>query len=98
IYASSFGAARPVLARPEGDLMADLEAMTARCLDEDDYDLGAEVLLSWPFLRADWTPTETFALQVLAEVTDSFGILPSMTLQSDACAELDPAEQGAYYF
>lgn len=98
IYASNFGADRPVLARPEADLTADLEAMTARCLDEDDYDLGAEVLFSWPFLRADWTPTATFALQVLAEVTDTFGILPSMTLQSDACAELDPAEQGAYYF
>lgn len=98
IYASNFGADRPVLARPEADLMADLEAMTARCLDEDDFDLGAEVLLSWPFLGAAWSPTATFALQVLAEVTDSFGILPSMTLQSDACADLDPAEQSAYYF
>ncbi|GAB3190387.1 DUF6895 family protein [Nesterenkonia suensis] len=98
IYASGFGAHRPALVRAEPELLADIDAMTARCLDEDDFDLGAEVLLTWPLIRGTWSPTATFSLRVLDHVTEAFGILPSMTLRSSTCAELDPAAQARYYF
>src|SRR6185436_14895947 len=45
-------------------------------LDEDDLDLLAEVLMSPAILRLDWTPTLSFAWNVLERVWQEFGFVP----------------------
>lgn len=98
IYAAAFGRRLPQLSRPLADLLDDTDSMVARCLDEDDYDLGAEVLLTWPYTRMPWSPTAHFGIRTLIGVEDACGILPSMTLRADRFDELDPGERERYYF
>lgn len=97
-YATGFGSRSPLLARDEGELLADVDGITARCLDDDDFDIAAEVLMTWPLMRARWSPTAIAALQVLDEVTDAYGFLPSITLDSGTFERLAPADQAAYYY
>lgn len=98
IYAASFGRRPPRLTRPLSNLLDDAGSMVARCLDEDDYDLGAELLLTWPYTRTPWSPTAHFGMLTLLDVEDACGILPSMTLRADRFSELPPVERERYYF
>jgi hypothetical protein len=77
MYVTDLGSRRPRLPRTRAGLAGDAETFIAWCLDEQDYDLGAEVLLSWPLLRLKWSATATFAFAVLANVEDRAGFLPS---------------------
>lgn len=97
-YATGFGTRAPLWARDESSLLADIDGITARCLDEDDFDIAAEVLMTWPMLRADWSSTALAALRVLDAVTDAYGILPSITLHSSAFEQLAPSEQAGYFY
>lgn len=92
MYATDFGR------RPEGvpaewvpRLVGQARSALAGALDEDDYDLAGELLLTWPFLRAPGAEVESVALRVLLEVAETVGTLPSLTLGLDAPAGLDPA-------
>ncbi len=65
------------LPRPRATILAETEATLAWCLDEQDYDVGGEVLLSWPLTGRAWSATATFGYRILTNVEDQAGFLPS---------------------
>ena len=58
------------------NLLGIAEAIAVKALDEDDLDLLAEVLMAPPILRLEWTPTLSFAWDVLDRVWNEFGFVP----------------------
>ncbi len=81
MYATDFGRdpdAVPADWKPR--LVDQARSALAGALDEDDYDLAGELLLTWPFLRETAGPVESTALMVLCDVADAVGTLPSLTL------------------
>ena len=76
MYATDFGTRRIALPRRVSAVAADADAALAYCLDGDDYDLSAEVLLTWPMLGIAWSPASIFALSLLADMEDNIGFLP----------------------
>jgi len=89
VYMTDFGRNFDDLPRTTTELVADAEPALARCLDDDDFDLSGELLLTWPLLRAAWSPSSTFALRVLTRVEDEVGFLPSLSLRTDRYRELE---------
>jgi hypothetical protein len=79
IYASDLGTTRITLPRRSSDISADATAALAFSLDRDDFDLTAELLLTWPLLRLAWSPSASFAFRVLADVHDELGFLPGLS-------------------
>ena len=77
MYATGFQQNPSLLPRSRAVLLAEAEAVLARCLDAQDYDLAGEILLAWPLTGRHWSPTATFAFHVLAEVEDKAGFLPT---------------------
>jgi hypothetical protein len=77
MYVTDFGIHPVPLPRPRHVLLAEAEALLAYCLDEQDYDLAGEVLLSWPLTGESWDPAATFAFRVLTQVEDKAGFLPT---------------------
>jgi hypothetical protein len=69
------------LPRARSVVLAEAEAALARCLEEQDYDLGGEVLMAWPLTGASWSATATFGFRVLARVEDDHGYLPAPGMQ-----------------
>jgi hypothetical protein len=93
IYATDFGQSPRPLPRDTVELLDDAEIALARCLDDDDFDLAGEVLLSWPYLRARWTPAAAFAMSVLTRVEDEVGFLPSLSLRERSFSRLEGADR-----
>src|SRR5689334_12515393 len=60
------------------------EALALKALDEDDLDLLAEVLMAPAVLRLNWTPTLSFAWEVLERVWKDFGFVPGPGLPPSA--------------
>ncbi|MDQ2899740.1 MAG: hypothetical protein M3Y07_08065 [Acidobacteriota bacterium] len=54
------------LPRPRVAVLAEVDVALARCLDEEDYDLGGEVLLAWPLTGRTWSAAAAFGFRVLA--------------------------------
>ncbi len=77
MYATGFRRNLASLPRSRGTILAEAESAIARCLDGQDYDLSAEILLAWPLTGKRWSPAATFAFQVLTEVEDKAGFLPT---------------------
>ncbi|AQP44097.1 DUF6895 family protein [Tessaracoccus flavus] len=98
IYHTDFGHRQPGLPRPAGDLVEDAGSALARCLDDDDFDLAAEVLFTWPYLRQSWDATSVFGLRLLRDVDDEVGFLPSMTLSQERFRELDGDAARRYFY
>ena len=78
MYASDLGGRRIVLPRPSAAIAASADAALAYSLDSNDFDLAAEVILTWPMLHLAWSPVATFAFGILAGVEDSLGFLPGL--------------------
>lgn len=76
MYASDMGRRAVWLPRPTGEVLRDVEAALAAALDADNFDLAAELLWTWPMLRQAWSPTASFAFDVLARAQDEHGFLP----------------------
>ncbi|HEX7332038.1 MAG TPA: hypothetical protein VF290_11105 [Pyrinomonadaceae bacterium] len=75
-YATDFGRI-PLPSDVDGhNLLGIAEALAVKALDEDDLDLLAEVLMAPPILRLGWTPTLSFAWEVLERVWNEFGFVP----------------------
>jgi len=77
MYATEFGTRSNRLPRARAQILAEAERALARCLDEQDYDLVAELLLTWPLTRARWSPGAVFGFRVLTSVQDRAGFLPT---------------------
>lgn len=88
MYVTDFKVKPRGLSRSRVAVLADAEAALARCLDEQDYDLGGEVLLAWPLTGGTWSSTAAFGFKVLASVEDQVGFLPSPSTRVERLNEL----------
>jgi len=77
MYVTDFNLSPGRLPRRKSLILAEAEAALARCLDEQDYDLGGEVLLAWPLTGKSWSAAAAFGFRVLARVEDEAGFLPT---------------------
>jgi len=77
MYVTDFNLNPALLPRRRALILAEAEALLAHCLDEQDYDLSGEVLLSWPLTGKVWNAASAFAFRVLAHVEDKAGFLPT---------------------
>jgi hypothetical protein len=68
-------------------LLGIAEALAVKALDEDDLDLLSEVLMAPAILRLDWTPTLSFAWEVLERVWKEFGFVPGPGIPPAAADE-----------
>ncbi len=95
MYAGELGARVPRLPRRPA-VEADAEAALGRCLDDEDFDLGGEVLLTWPLLRRPWSAAATFGFACLAAIEDEAGFLPGLSVSTEAFAALEGEERTRY--
>lgn len=96
MFLTGFGVTLDCLPRPEQCLALEAEALLAAALDDQDYDVAAELLLTWPLLNLDWSPAATFAFSVLTHVEDRAGFLPSPMTRVDRYEALAPEERPRY--
>jgi hypothetical protein len=84
------------LPRRRALILAEAESLLARCLDEQDYDLGAEVLLAWPLTGKSWSATAAFGFRTLAHVEDRAGFLPAPITRLQRLSELEGDSRTKY--
>jgi hypothetical protein len=96
MFLTGFGSSSTRLPRPGGALAAEAEALLGWCLDEQDYDLGAEVLLTWPLLRRPWSAGATFGFMVLMRIEDEASFLPAPTTRLERYQALEGEERSKY--
>jgi hypothetical protein len=97
MYATDFGgAALPGMPRSSDRIAAEADSALAGALDDDDFDLAGELLLTAPYLRRKWSLTASFGFAVLAFVEDEVGVLPSLSLDREGYERHDPASRAAY--
>ena len=77
MYLRDFNIRPRRLPRARALILAEAEAALARCLDEENYDLGGEMLMAWPLTGAPWSAGAAFAFRVLARAEDKNGVLPA---------------------
>ncbi|MDQ6705665.1 MAG: hypothetical protein M3Z85_06845, partial [Acidobacteriota bacterium] len=66
MYATDLNLRPRRLRRGRTAILAEADVALARCLDEEDYDLGGEVLLAWPLTGRSWSAAAAFGFRVLA--------------------------------
>ena len=96
MYVTDLGARPARLPRSSRALAADADAVLASCLDEPDYDVAGEVLLTWPLLRRRWSTSATVGMAVLASVEDRAGFLPGSGISLDQLNALEGQERSRY--
>ena len=96
MYVTDWNLNPRTLPRPRAAILADAEAALARCLDEQDYDLAAEVLLAWPLTGQSWSAAAAFGFRVLARVEDEAGFLPAPSTRLQRLNSLEGAARSAY--
>nr|AEA09218.1 hypothetical protein Lip018_ORF007 [uncultured Acidobacteriota bacterium] len=77
MYVTDFNLRPAPLPRRRSVILAEAEAALTRCLDDQDYDLAGEVLLSWPLTGTSWSATAAFGFRVLTRVEDKATFLPT---------------------
>lgn len=97
MYVRNFNLQSLPLPRSTIAILAEAEATLARCLDEEDYDLAGEVLLSWPLTGGRWSAAATFGFHVLRQVEDAAGFLPAPSTRVERLQKLE-GEQHTNYF
>jgi len=96
MYVTDFNISPWRLPRRRSTILAEAEAVLARCLDDQDYDLGGEVLLGWPLTGRSWGPTAAFGFRVLTHVEDQAGFLPSTSTRLDRLNKLQGNDRAKY--
>jgi hypothetical protein len=96
MYLTDLGARRVRLPRRQATIAAEADAICASSLDEPDYDLCGEVLLTWPYLRLRWSTSATLAFAVLASVEDGVGFLPAPGTSLERLNTLQGTERSDY--
>jgi len=96
MYVRDFNIRPRRLPRRRAEILAEAEAALARCLDEQDYDLGGEVLLGWPLTGKSWSPASVFGFRVLAQVEDRAGFLPASSTRLARLAKLEGEARTCY--
>ena len=80
IYATDFGNQRIDHAVSGDHVLGLATGAVAAVLDDDDFDVAAELLLAWPLLDASWSAIASFVFGVLCRVQDDVGALPSLAI------------------
>ena len=96
MYVTDFNLHPGRLPRDRAAILAEAEVALARCLDEQDYDLAAEVLLAWPLTGDSWSAAAAFGFRVLAYVEDDAGFLPAPSTRLQRLNSLQGSERSAY--
>jgi hypothetical protein len=96
MYVTDFNLRPAPLPRQHSIILAEAEAALARCLDDEDYDLGGELLLSWPLTGESWSSAAAFAFRVLARVEDQAGFLPTPATRISELNALEGVERKRY--
>jgi hypothetical protein len=96
MYATDLGYRAAELPRTGDEIAADAEAALACSLDTGDWDLTAELTMSWPLLRRPWSPAATFAFGILAAVEEESGFLPGAAFDTARFHSLAGREQCDY--
>jgi hypothetical protein len=96
MYACDLGWRVPRLPRTMQAIEADAVAALGACLDEEDFDLAGEILLTWPLLRRTWPAAATFGFGSLAGIEDAAGFLPALSVSTDKLASLEGMERTRY--
>ena len=96
MYFTDFGRNLRPLPRARAELVAESTGLLLRSLLMEDFDLAAEVLMTWPLMSADWTPAATFGFRVLAELEDRAGYLPAGNGVPEKFHRLSGAERTRY--
>lgn len=98
MYVSGFGLFHALLPRGRAAILKEAEAMLARCLDEQDYDLAGELLLAWPLTGNTWSPFACFAFRTLMCVDEAAGFLPTPSTRLDILKKLDEDQRQKYFY
>jgi hypothetical protein len=96
MYVTDFNINPQRLPRPRRAILAEAEVALAFCLDEQDYDLGGEVLLAWPLTGKSWSAAASFGFRVLASVEDKAGFLPTPGTRLDRLGKLEGDARAEY--
>jgi hypothetical protein len=96
MYMTDLGTRPGRLPRSPGAIAADADAALAFCLDEPDYDLAGELLLTWPLLRRPWSRSAAVGFAVLAAAQDRTGFLPRSSISRDRLDALHGHERSRY--
>jgi hypothetical protein len=96
MYITDLGARRCELPRPVRAIIADAEIGLAYSLEHDDFDLTAELLMTWPMLGVGWSPAAAVAFAVLAGVDDELGFLPGLAFDRASHDALPEGDRPRY--
>jgi len=96
MYGTDFGYRARGLGHGTLHVLAMSEAMVARYLDAEDYDLTGEILLAWPMTSARWSPVAAFGFRVLARVEDDVGLLPCGNVDTNRLQRLSGEARTTY--
>jgi hypothetical protein len=96
MYVTDFNLRPARLPRRRDVILGEADVLLARCLDDEDYDLAGEVLLSWPLTGKTWSTTAAFAFRVLAHVEDQAAFLPTPSTQISEIKALEGIERTKY--
>ena len=96
MYLRDFNISPRRLPRANEAILTEAESALARCLDQEDYDLGGEVLLTWPLTGTYWSAAAAFGFRVLATVEDKAGFLPSPTTRLERLNRLHGSDRTDY--
>ena len=96
MYYTNFGYTPRPLPRARTTVLRESEALLARALLLEDYDLTAEVLMAWPLTSAPWSAAAAFGLRVLAELEDEVGFLPAKNGTPEKFYRLTGTERTRY--
>src|SRR5262249_11119324 len=98
IYCTDFGFEARGLPRPQSAVLAEARSFLAKCLDEEDYDLAAEILMIWPQFGTSWCSSSAFGFRVLLNVEDQVGVLPSVRTKTERLNKLQGDAKTRYAF
>jgi len=98
MYAADFNRSARNLPRRRAEILSEAEAMLARSLDEEDYDLAGEVLLTWPLTGKSWSAGAAFAFRILARVEDEAEFLPSLSTNKATLQKLEGDDRKRYLY
>ncbi|HTC95402.1 MAG TPA: hypothetical protein VK699_18290 [Terriglobales bacterium] len=96
MYVKDFNISPRRLPRRRAEITAGATALLARCLDEQDYDTGGEVLLAWPLTGRSWSAASVFGFRVLTQVEDQAGFLPASSTRLARVEKLEGEHRKHY--
>jgi hypothetical protein len=96
MYLTDFGLRSVPLPRSGREIDREAGALLSACLDEPDYDVAGEVLLTWPLLRRRWSASAALGFGILASVEDQIGFLPGSGISPDLADSLTGKERSRY--